>query len=130
MENIIEIRNRRVTIDAVRHREDYCKTAVLFEVLDGSATFSYEKHKVTMNKQDILVINKGTEYQYDGSDDILLASLELMGRTFESVCDGVRQSVICDSTGEDNERYAVLRQVLRQMILNQAYVADNEEAYS
>lgn len=130
MENIIEIRNRRVTIDAVRHREDYCKTAVLFEVLDGSVTFSYEKHKVTMNKQDILVINKGTEYQYDGSDDILLASLELMGRTFESVCDGVRQSVICDSTGEDNERYAVLRQILRQMILNQAYVADNEEAYS
>ena len=59
MENIIEIRNRRITINTDMHREDYCKTAILFEVLDGSVTFSYEKHKVTLNKRDLLVINKG-----------------------------------------------------------------------
>ena len=112
------------------HREDYCKTAILFEVLDGSVTFSYEKHKVTLNKRDLLVINKGTEYQYDASEDIILASLELMGSTFESVCDGVKQSVICNSVNGDNERYDALRAILRQMILNQAYVADNEEEYS
>lgn len=41
MENIIEIRNRRITINTDMHREDYCKTAILFEVLDGSVTFSY-----------------------------------------------------------------------------------------
>ena len=112
------------------HREDYCKTAILFEVLDGSVTFSYEKHKVTLNKRDLLVINKGTEYQYDASEDIILGSLELMGSTFESVCDGVKQSVICNSVNGDNERYDALRAILRQMILNQAYVADNEEEYS
>ena len=112
------------------HREDYCKTAILFEVLDGSVTFSYEKHKVTLNKRDLLVINKGTEYQYDASEDIILASLELMGSTFESVCVGVKQSVICNSVNGDNERYDALRAILRQMILNQAYVADNEEEYS
>ena len=112
------------------HREDYCKTAILFEVLDGSVTFSYEKHKVTLNKRDLLVINKGMEYQYDASEDAILASLELMGKTFESVCDGVRQSVICNSVNGDNERYDALRAILRQMILNQAYVADNEEEYS
>ena len=32
MENIIEIRNRRITINTDMHREDYCKTAILFEV--------------------------------------------------------------------------------------------------
>ena len=112
------------------HREDYCKTAILFEVLDGNVTFSYENHKVTLNKRDLLVINKGTEYQYDASEDAILASLELMGKTFESVCDGVRQSVICNSVNGDNERYDALRAILRQMILNQAYVADNEEEYS
>lgn len=112
------------------HREDYCKPAILFEVLDGSVTFSYEKHKVTLNKRDLLVINKGTEYQYDASEDIILASLELMGSTFESVCDGVKQSVICNSVNGDNERYDALRAILRQLILNQAYVADNEEEYS
>ena len=112
------------------HREDYCKTAILFEVLDGSVTFSYEKHKVTLNKRNLLVINKGTEYQYDASEDTILASLELMGSTFESVCDGVKQSVICNSVNGDNERYDALRAILRQMILNQAYVADNEEEYS
>ena len=58
-----------------------------------------------------------------------MASLELMGKTFESVCDGVRQSVICNSVNGDNERYDALRAILRQMILNQAYVADNEEEY-
>ena len=41
MENIIEIRNRRITINTDMHREDYCKTAILFEVLDGSVMFSY-----------------------------------------------------------------------------------------
>ena len=130
MENIIEIRNRRITINTDMHREDYCKTAILFEVLDGSVTFSYEKHKVTLNKRNLLVINKGTEYQYDASEDTILASLELMGSTFESVCDGVKQSVICNSVNGDNERYDALRAILRQMILNQAYVADNEEEYS
>ncbi len=130
MENAIEIRNRRIAIDTIRHREDYCKTAVLFEVLDGSAVFSYENHKVTLNKLDILVINRGTEYQYDASDDNIIASLELMGRTFESVCDGVRQSVVCSSAEGDNERYAALRAILRQMILNQTYVAENEDEYS
>ena len=55
------------------HREDYCKTAILFEVLDGSVTFSYEKHKVTLNKRNLLVINKGTEYQYDASEDIMIS---------------------------------------------------------
>ena len=130
MENIVEIRNRRVTIHTDRHREDYCKTAVLFEVLDGSVTFFYEKHTVTLNKRDLLVINKGTEYQYDASEDIILASLELMGKTFESVCDGVRQSVLCNSVSGDNERHAALRTILRQMILNQSYVAQNEDEYS
>ena len=112
------------------HREDYCKTAILFEVLDGNVTFSYENHKVTLNKRDLLVINKGTEYQYDASEDIILASPELMGSTFESVCDGVKQSVICNSVNGDSERYDALRAILRQMILNQAYVADNEEEYA
>lgn len=41
MENIIEIRNRRISINTDMHREDYCKTAILFEVLDGSVMFSY-----------------------------------------------------------------------------------------
>ena len=70
------------------------------------------------------------EYQYDASEDIILASLELMGSTFESVCDGVKQSVICNSVNGDNEQYDALLAILRQLILNQAYVADNEEEYS
>ena len=130
MENIIEIRNRRIAIDTARRREDYCKTAILFEVLDGSVTFFYDQHETVLNKQGILVINKGTEYRYEASEDIILASLELMGKTFESACDGVRQMVLCNSADGDNERYASLRVILRQMILNQAYVMENEEQYS
>ena len=53
-----------------------------------------------------------------------------MGSTFESVCDGVKQSVICNSVNGDSERYDALRAILRQMILNQAYVTDNEEEYA
>jgi hypothetical protein len=46
MENIIEIRNRRITINTDMHREDYCKPAILFEVLDGSVTFSYVSNRI------------------------------------------------------------------------------------
>ena len=98
--------------------------------MDRRAEFSYDNRHVTLNKSDLLVINKGTEYQYDGSDDLILAVLELMGRTFESVCDGVRRVIVCDSTQDRNEHFAAIRSIMRQMMLNQSYVLENDQEYS
>lgn len=130
MESIVEIRNRKVEVTNVLQKNDYCRTAMLFYVLEGSVSFCFGKRKAELREADILVINRGTEYAYQGTDGMLLASLELTGKTFESACDGVRTYVNCDSTVGDNERFAKIRTTLRRMMLNQLFVDEDQKKYN
>ena len=127
---VVEIKNRSVSISTVMEKKDYCRTAILFYVLEGNVEFAYDNRKVELNESGILVINRGTEYAFKGTDNLMMASLELMGKTFESVCDGIRHYVNCNSSEGRNEHYTQLRSVLRQMILNQLYVEEDEHKYS
>ena len=129
METILEIKNRSIAINTARRHRDYCKTAMLFFVLDGNVVFSYENRDVRLNRSDLLVLNKGCEFSYQGSDDILLASLELMGQTFESACDGINRMVNCNSSMYENDHYSSIRKLLRQMLLNQTYVKEKDFNY-
>lgn len=129
MESILEIKNRSIAIDTARRHREYCKTALLFFVLDGNVVFSYENRDVRLNRSDLLVLNKGCEFSYQGSDDILLASLELMGQTFEAACDGINRMVVCNSSMYENEHYSAIRKLLRQMLLNQTYVKEKDFNY-
>lgn len=108
----------------------YCRTAKLFYLLEGDAAFTYGSRQVTLGRSDILVINRGTEYCYTGSENLLLASLELTGETFESACDGIRRFVDCNSAADDNEFCGTLRGFLRQMLLNQFYVDEDKQKYA
>lgn len=130
MKSEVRINNRRVAVTTALSREDYCRTAMLFYVLDGNVAFVCDNQTVELKKNDILAINRGTEYTYRGSGALMLASLELMGKTFESACDGVRFAVRCCSSTEQNEHYTQLRGLLRQMMLNQLYVEEDAEKYS
>ena len=130
MASIVEIRNRKIEVTNVLQKNDYCRAAMLFYVLEGSASFYFGKRKAELREADILVINRGTEYSYQGTDGVLLASLELTGKTFESACDGVRTYVNCDSTERDDEKFAKIRTILRQMMLNQLFVDENQEKYN
>ncbi len=130
MEPIVEIRNRKVDITSVSQKNDYSRAAMLFYVLEGCVSFCYSKRKVQLREADVLVINRGTEYTYQGTDSMILASLELTGKTFESACDGVRTYVNCDSTMGDNEKFAKMRATLRQMMLNQLFVDEDQKKYN
>ena len=103
---------------------------MLFYVLEGSVEFVYDHRKVELKESDILVINRGTEYMFHGTDDLMMATLELMGKTFEAVCDGVRIFVNCNSSEGQSEHYKQLRLLVRQMILNQLFVEEDEKKYS
>lgn len=125
-----EIRDKGIVINAATQKADYCRTAMLFYLLEGAAAFTYGSRQATLGRSDILVINRGTEYRYTGSEDILLASLELTGETFEAACDGVHRFVDCNSAADNSEPCGVLRGFLRQMILNQLYVEEDKQKYA
>lgn len=130
MESMAEIKNRSVEISTELYREDYCRTAVLFYILEGSSEFEFDNRKVKLQESDILVINRGTEYTLRGCGNFMLASLELMGKTFESACDGVNVCVNCNSCENKSEYYSRLRSLLKRMILNQFYVEEDGNKYS
>lgn len=69
---------------------------------------------INLKESDIFVINRGTNYEYHGSDNLMLASLELMGNAFETACDGVKVYVGCNSSVENNEHYTQLRDILKK----------------
>lgn len=130
MEQIVEIKNRNVNVTVTTHKKDYCRVAMLFYVLDGNATFEYNDKVIHLKESDVLVINRGSNYQYKGSNNLMLASLELMGSTFETVCDGVRVYVGCNSSVENNEQYTQLRNILKKMMINQLFVTENKSKYT
>ncbi len=123
-------KNRIVAINTATQKNDYSRGAVLFYLLEGRAVFTYDSRRAELERSDILVINRGTEYAFTGTDDFLLASLELADEAFESACDGVRFFVDCNSTTRQSEHFSTLRAILRQMILNQIYVEENEKKYA
>ena len=127
---VVEIKNRSVEICTDTEKKGCIKTAMLFYVLEGSVEFVYDHRKVELKESDILVINRGTEYMFHGTDDLMMATLELMGKTFEAVCDGVRIFVNCNSSEGQSEHYKQLRLLVRQMILNQLFVEEDEKKYS
>lgn len=92
--------------------------------------FEYDRRKVELKESDLLVINRGTEYMFHGMDHLMMATLELMGKTFEAACDGVRIFVNCNSSEGQSEHYRQLRLLVRQMILNQLFVEEDEKKYS
>lgn len=125
-----EIKNRSVLISTDNQEDVYCRTAMLFYVLDGNVEIEYDMRKIRLKETDILVLNRGTSYSLQSAEPFVIASLELMGRTFESVCDGIHYMVRCNSCADKNEHYTQLRSLLRQMILNQIYVEEDEQKYS
>lgn len=130
MNPVKAFRSKNIAIDTAARREGFCAHAELFFVLDGHALFSYDGRDVKLDKMGLLVINRGTEYRYEGSSDLILASLELTGTTFETACDGMLRTIECDSSREDDEHHARLRALLRQMIVDQDFVRDDESTYA
>lgn len=114
MEQNVEIKNRDVNVTVTTNKKDYCRVAMLFYVLDGNVTFKYNDKVINLKESDIFVINRGTNYEYHGSDNLMLASLELMGNAFETACDGVKVYVGCNSSVENNEHYTQLRDILKK----------------
>lgn len=114
MEQIAEIKSRSVNVTVTTHKKDYCRVAILFYVLDGNVTFKYNGKIIELKESDILVINRGSNYEYEGSSNLMLASLGLMGNTFENICDGVKVYVGCNSSVESNEHYTQLRDILKK----------------
>lgn len=129
MDSIAKIKNRSIKLVTEGVQKEYCRTAVLFYMLEGNAEFEYDNRNIKLKEADILVINRGTEYRMHGSDGLMIASLELTGRTFETVCDGVNVFVECSSSENDNEYYGKVRSLLKQMILDQLY-ANEQKKYS
>lgn len=130
MEQIVEIKSRTINITVTAHKKDDCKVAMLFYVLDGNVTFEYNDKIIDLKESDILVINRGTSYEYNGSDNLMLASLELMGSAFETACDGVKVYVGCNSSVENSEHYTQLRNILKKMLMNQLFAAENKHKYT
>lgn len=130
MDSAVETPAAIVAIETVSQYEGFCATAKLFFALDGNATFTFDNHTVRLGKMGVLAINRGTEYSYLGSEDLILASLDLTGRMFEDACDGMLKTVECDSSREDGERHTQLRALLSQMIVNQAHLRHNQRVYS
>lgn len=83
MDSIAKIKNRSIKLVTEGVQKEYCRTAVLFYMLEGNAEFEYDNRNIKLKEADILVINRGTEYRMHGSDGLMIASLELTGRTFE-----------------------------------------------
>lgn len=127
MERNSKDQNRNINIDIMTLKKGYCRFATLFYILEGSVTFEYNDKMVTLKESDILVINRGTNYQYKGADNLLLASLDLAGETFESICDGVKVYVGCNSTVESKEYYNQIRNIFKKMLMNQLAVSENPE---
>ena len=125
-----EIRKQGVSIDTDNQKDVYCKTAILFYILDGEVEIEYDMRKIQLKETDILALNRGTSYSLYGKEPFLVASVELMGSTFESICDGIHYYINCNSSDNKSEHYTKLRSLLRQMIMNQIYIEEDERKYS
>lgn len=125
-----EIMNRSIAVTVATQKRDYCKSAMLFYVLDGTVAFEYENQTTKLKESDIFVLNRGLQYEYKGSDNLMMASLEMIGKAFESVCDGVRIYVKCNSSIEENEHDTEIRTILRQMLLNKLFADEDDSKYS
>lgn len=130
MEQVVEIRSRNVNVTVTTCKKDDCRVAMLFYVMEGNVTFEYNDKVIKLKESDVLVINRGSSYHYQGTDNLMLASLELMGSAFETVCDGVRVYVGCNSSVENNEHYTQLRDILKKMMINQLFAAENVSKYT
>lgn len=129
MGKFTDLKSKGIDINTTAQKRGYCRFATIFYVLDGTVTFESENQTNVLRAADLIVLNQGTEYQYHGSDDLMIASLEFSESVFENVCDGVRTYVGCNSAVECNEHYDQLRRLFRQMLICQLYVLEDESKY-
>lgn len=130
VEQELDVNCGQMKISTTTEKKDYCRATTLFHILEGNAIFEYDNQKYELKETDIVIVNRGCEYAYEGSSTLMIANLELKGKMFESICDGIRFFVKCNSSRDQSAHYEQLRVLLRQMMLNQLYIEEDKIKYS
>lgn len=102
-------------LDAVRQPHFFQNYELLY-ILEGTMQVTAEQHAASLRAEDILVINANQKYTLVGGPNLLFAQLSIAS---ELVSQEFHTSDIlfwCDSTREQNEHYAALRDTLRRLL--------------
>lgn len=97
--------------------EEYIhENAVLLFVLEGELNLVIDEYQIVLPRESIYIVNAGKRYSYRGNGKILLAVFHLPDTLIRSMTQNLEVVFWCNSTVDDNEKYNVLRAVLRRLL--------------
>lgn len=102
--------------DKKEEKEHFHQEIELLYLLEGTMELTVGDKEIHLETDDVIVINPNKKHGFRASDDILFAQLSI---AYEMVSDIFQTTEVifwCDSTKGDNEQFAELRSVLKQLL--------------
>jgi len=107
----------------VQGDENNPRSAELLYLLEGSLTLQMSDRSVTLQAEDLRILNRGETVRWEPAKDILLVRLTLPEREIQSAARSTDIRFLCDTTQRETEHDVELRSTLRQML--DAHVMQN-----
>lgn len=103
-------------LDNKEDKEHFHQDIELIYLLEGTMELSTGNKNVTLKADDIIVVNANKKHCYHASDNVLFAQLMIAYKMVSDVFQTTEVIFWCDSTKGDNEHFAALRKVMKQLL--------------
>lgn len=96
--------------------EHFHQDIELIYVLEGNLSIKIGEKTISMNAEDIYIINANKHHSLHGSEDILFAKFLIEYQLISDITNSVDIIFWCDSTKDKDERYDKLRILLKRLL--------------
>ncbi len=103
-------------LDKKEDKKHFHQDIELLYLLEGTMELTTGDRKVTLEADDIIVINANKQHYYHASDNILFAQLMIAYNMVSDIFQTTEVIFWCDSTKGDNEHFVALRKVMKQLL--------------
>lgn len=106
----IEVKNNR------EEREHFHQDIELIYVLEGNLKVEIGEKNISMNAEDIFMVNANKRHSLQGSENILFVKILIEYQLISDIINSVDIIFWCDSTKDKDERYEELRKLLKKLL--------------
>lgn len=103
-------------LSEVEAQQHFHQDIELIYVLEGTLDIEFSDRTVSMQNEDIFVINANKKHVLKGSSNLLYMQLLISYALFSEMFSSADIILWCDSTKEESERYDELRRTLKSLL--------------